>query len=486
MPQYFPRPDAIPTAYATGAKALGQRNTHRTQCYELELQSVLAHTSTGVMASLTDGNMRVASQGRRGSAQYVYPAAYTGPQIDVFVASDGLVTTQYDNDQAFRNAYMVKADNLGAVGNKTYWVSPSGDNSDGTTPAKAYTALTTAVAKADVLTIMIDGGTAAGNVYTWHDNPGKSINFIRYGTGPVLLYKTPPVTTFTVNATYANVYELDQTLSVERPLSGRVRDEHGVPLAYTEVASVAAVSNQPLSYYLDETLHILYVHHGIGAPVIGVDIFVTLRGYFNHVIRVADNNANTQLFIEGLYFLHGVSALSTTGGELRMLNCAGTAGQTVPNQVPFTISGVNTVFKRCIAAYSSGDGMSYTDGTGIELDCVIYANGDGGSSVQASSCHLTTKMLRIRGKYENASQNCILDVGSGETVNIGVKAKGGATSSCIGVGETRKMWCIDCVTAGNGNHYLGASTVAMQVDGNMRGIRVSATGGVGVVIADAA
>lgn len=408
--------------------------------------------------------------------KYAYPAAWTGPSPDVYRRADGVWMLKDAEDRAFRQTYGVKSTTAGAAGNKVYWVSPNGDNTTGLSPATALHSLPAALAKADVLTIMVEGG------YVYQGFPSatgiaKSVNIIGYGTERAVIFYYGRAPTFSVNATYSNVYQITDTSQMERPSSAIVKDRHGMPVSYTQVSSVQEVSETPFSYYRDNLT--MYVHAS-SAPVIGTDIYCTLESWYNSILVTANNNANVTVYLENLIWPCGVRALSTTGGNIHALNCGAVGMQDLNGT--WLMSGVATVLNRCIAAYGRVDGFNYTDGTQIEYDCLAYANGDSGGSTQGSTSHGTANTLRIGGVYESAGQNSILDVGTGQTLNLGCHAGSRGASHSFGTNNTRTMWCIDCRPSGitTGRHFDNAGTATLYVEGDLRGLTF---GGAGPVVA---
>lgn len=430
------------------------------------------------IADLIAGNLRVVSQIPKLSVQYSYPAAWNGPTPNVYLRGDGSCTTDYDSDADFRRAYMVQPTDTGVSGNKIYWVSPNGDNTTGASRATAFHTIAQALAAAGVLTVMVEGGY----VYDFNLTAVvKSYNLIGYGDKPVYLFRYGRSAVFTQNATYANVFQFDETADIEKPCSGVFVDKYGIPIPYTEVASIEAVSQNAMSYYTDTTNDILYVN-ATSAPVNGVDIYATLKSWGNYILSSANDNTGIQVYLENMVFTHSARIYSTAAGVgfVALLNCGFTGGH---YEAVLGVSSCDTVFKGVRVAYGKFDNFSYTGGSdNIEIDCVAYSSGKGGGSVQASTAHLTTRVLRIRGDYECATQNSILDVGTGQTINIGVRALGGNVSSCFGVTDGREMWCVSCQPAGKGYHYLSTSTPGLHLDGDICGIRITSTAGAGVVL----
>lgn len=498
----FAQASGVAAAHSAAAATVGQRKTRNTQAYGYEWEVMSAATlNANPLIDMASGTLRLMSEGPRASRALTFPGGWAGHTPSVFLRGDGKVSTEWDNKRAFRNAHMVKPGDAGTgdsgTASKTYVVTKSGNDSNGgLSESDSLLTIAAALAKVDVLTVLIKTDTERDTFVFDPTGIGKSVNIIGYGkanAGRAWFFKpgvAPNPIAFTVNGTYANVYECDSTFDWERPVNPRILDANGLPTAYNEVTSVAEVAaGEPgLTYYFNNTDDILYVN-ATTTPVVGTDILASHLNWGNHIIATADDNTNVTIYMENIVFTQRASLLSTGGtGNFYALNCAAISGYH-SSLSPWSTNGLaNAIFHSCIAAYSKYDGFNVTGGNHTEIDCKVYACGDGGGSSQASSVHTTTNALRIRGEYEVSYQNAILDVGSGVTVNVGVMCSGitpTVDGGCIATAGTRAMHNILCHPAGAGNHYQAADTAVMTIDGNIRGIRTAVTGSGTVVLADA-
>lgn len=417
---------------------------------------------------------------RVASGALTYPSSWLGPTPEVFTRHDGVFQAGIARRKTFFDTYSVKSTTTNAVGKGTYWVSQDGsDSNGGKSPTDALLTINAALAKSDVLTVMLKGGE-------YHENSAgitKSVNIIGWGTERAVYFRRPQSHTFSVNATYPTVWELGvNTIDKEAPCSARLFDENGIPVPYTKVASIQAVSETPMSYYLTSDQHTLYVHAS-AAPVIGTDIYAGYETWGNELFSTASDLTNVTLYMENVTIPRPARFLNnSTGTRLHCWNCAAVGTEV---QDPWTIDALfAVVMGNCFAVGGQDDGFNYNGGLGetnpyvMEINCQAYNNGvSGGGSDQASTAHDDLHVLRINGEYESAGQNCVLDVGTGQTINLGVRCSGPAASKPIGSGASRETWCFDCFPAGyTGSHYLNDSSATMHISNRFEHYLTSGTG----------
>ena len=255
--------------YSATSHIAGQRLLYRTQLFETVFEVVTDHVSnSNPFIDVIAGRLRVLSQVRGLCKAFTYPVGWTGRTVNVWLTEDGSITTEYDFDYAFRRAFMATNATTGVVGDKTYYVSQSGDDTtgDGHSLSTAFKTIGKAMGMTDVLTILVE---SSDTYYNWTAPGTKSINVIRCGDRNkfVRLFTPPPGGVFgswSATGGYTNVYQLTSTFAIERPCSATVLDEYGVPLGYKEVSSVADVSATPFSFYYNSAAKTIYVNAEIG------------------------------------------------------------------------------------------------------------------------------------------------------------------------------------------------------------------------------
>jgi hypothetical protein len=420
-------------------------------------------------ASASEINNNITENGTK----FVFPAEWEGYSPDIYKRVDGKYFMQNGSEANFRKSYMIKSTDVKAKGNKIYWVTKSGsDSSDGLSYNTGLASLVAALAKPDVLTIMLEGG----GIYGFSTTVKSSVNIIAFN-GKATIYGYHSSCQFIADTTYDNVFIGGTTIQMEKPSSARVFDSNGSPLGYTLVESIQEVSETPFSYIIIGKL--LYVNAS-SLPVLGVDIFATLKGWNNNFYAVADDLIDVSCYIENLIFPIGLKALSNNENtNLYNLNCNFNGSFSGDG---YLTENVNSISCNPIFAYGENDGASYTHGNIIEINAKAYSNGyDSTKSNQGSTCHLTTNMLRVGGEYESAGQNSILDVGTGKTINLAVECTGRKVAIGIGNATSREMWNYHCKPCGvdTGKHYQNDSSGTMHIIGNNNNLVI---GGAGTVI----
>lgn len=457
----------------------GQRVIHDDGIFEYEFVALSTFTpsTASILLDIEAGRYRVDSVNRKTGRIFTYPSSWNGPSPDVYFTSDGRWIHEHSNEKLFRETNMVQANDAQAKGTQTYWVDDiaGSDANGGKSDADALKTLTAAQAKTDVYTIMLKGN---GSFYGM-TKLVNSMNIIGYGDTPPKIWEPPLSNVFTVHATQPQVWTLDLgAFIVSPPYSAKINDEHGLPMRYTEVATLAEVSNKPLSFFQEDanTIHV----HAVVQPVLGVDIYSSISTFKIIPNDSANDNSGHTYYFENMLWVGPFIIFGGQGAKPKCRTMNVSALGDIAILPPFATSGTITpdiIAFKCIAAYGLGDGFGY-NGTGfaIEIDCIAYSNNLSGSgSNQASSAHDTVQMLRVGGDYEGAGQNIVLDVGSGQTINLGINGRGITTSNAYDAAATRAMSSFDCKSPG-GNHYSNSGTGAVFVSGALADIELGTTG----------
>lgn len=464
---------------------IGQQITHSDGVFEYRFEALSSFTpdATSIINDINAGNWRVNKSERILNGKFSYPVGWAGPTPDIYWTDDGRWLHVYDDEKAFRENYMVQADDALASGTETYFVNKAGnDGNGGLSEGDALLTITAAQLKADVYTIMVKGGDSA--FYEITAIAAQSINIIGYsedGADPPFIFKVPQANTFGAHVSAANVFELNVSFDLDAPMNNHIRDRNGLPTAYTEVDTLAEVSDKPNSYWM-ETSKICQIH-GSAAPAIGTDIWISYEGWGSIVTDNTIDLNGVTIYLENLIWPNAMRCLGGLAAgvgipDIRLLNVRGIGGEA---NDPMLFGEGNYILNRCIGAYSAGDGISVTgtnDGSFIEINCMTYECGHGGGSTQGSTMHESVNCLRIGGVYDSAGQNSILDVDTGKTINLGIKCGSGAVTDSIQTSGTREMWCFDCHPSGvdGGDHYDNGGTSDMWVSGKLAGIKIGGAG----------
>jgi hypothetical protein len=136
----------------------------------------------------------------------------------------------------------------------------------------------------------------------------------------------------------------------------------------------------------------------------------------------------------------------------------------------FLVYGANCVFNKCIAICSAKDGFNYsgvlrdtsirTNHTIMEINCLSAGNGIGTpyNTMNGSTAHNGSKVIRVNGKYYGTQGAPIADVGEGtKSINLGcnvfapLKITEGAAEWTQGISAQQagtEMWCDNCLAVG--------------------------------------
>ncbi len=442
----------------------------------LDVQTDVTIIKDELLRLINKGDISIASVSRKLAGKFNYPNTWQGFAPDIHFSKDGYFLFE-KTDSEFRKKYSVKADHIKANGNKTYYVTTDGDDitGNGLSEGTAFRSINKALSQEDVLQVLVRGSAKDSAGYVMSHAFEKSVNIISYGGRAVVFSDRGGVF---VEQAAENVWKMNDSSTHGKPSSIIFKDEYGLPVGYTKVNSVNDVSKTPLSYWNDGNS--LYVHSQ-HEPVVGKDLYATLKSFGNSIFSTAANSQNVKVYCEGLIWPNGLRSLANSGGELLVcLNCAAVSTDDQVSLNGWTISGHNSIFHKCIAAYTELDGFNYTDGNQIESQCKAYSVGMKGiGSNQASTSHGHANTLRINCEYEGANQNAVLDVGSGETINLSVKTTtSNEVSNCFQTNNQRDMWCIDCSPSGVvlGTHYDNAGTGKMYIDSDINGVKVGGEG----------
>lgn len=425
----------------------------------------------GNKTRLTNGYFRVYDVDAFG--RLTLPSAITSfwPHA-VYMNADGSGATDYD-------ARAIKP-----VG-KRYYVRHTGgaSSNDGLTFATAVNSLQAALAKPDVVEVVLQPGDypRIGNALGELVLP-RNISISVLGGGAANIFGCSFNLSWAAEPTYPGLY----SISVSNTANGRFawdskyKDRHGDFMQYAVLASAEAVAQTPGSAcFLDGKVYLMTVDGR--APDVDIRIFQ------ESTFRVIGPYT---FYTEGVNFL-GVQNVLTRATAENMtplwvaVDCAFGYSESfgVSGGGSFRSEGGNTLFLRCTAFKSKRDGFNYHQwnailqncGWHVEIDCVGRDNGaTGEGNNQGSSLHDGGKILRINGHYarnegpnlEDVNVNtvsynvgCLLEDSLKTSVPRHVQSAQGATIYCVGI-KMRGRADYDAVTAEGSKviHYKCAFT----------------------------
>lgn len=390
----------------------------------------------------------------------------------VYMNADGSGATDY-------NARAIKP--LG----KRYYVRHTGGASgnDGLTFATALNTLQAALAKPDVVEIVLQPGdyprigNAVGEIVLPRD---ISISVLGGGAANIFgcLFNLPWAAEPSSPGLYST--SVSNTANGRFAWDSKYKDRNGDFMQYQVLPSVEAVALTPGSAcFLNGKVYLMTVDGR--APDVDIRIFQ------ESTFRVT---GPFTLYTEGLNFL-GVQNVLTRATAENMtplwvaVDCTFGYGESfgVSGGGCLRTEGGNTIFLRCTAFKSKRDGFNYHQwdailqncGWHVEIDCVGRDNGaTGEGNNQGSSIHDGGRILRINGYYarnegpnlEDVNINtvsynvgCLLEDSLKTSVPRHVQSAQGATIYCVGI-KIRGRADYDAVTAEGSKiiHYKCAFT----------------------------
>jgi hypothetical protein len=388
-------------------------------------------------------------------SKFVYPEEFSIPdefKIDLFKYGGGY-NTNFD----------IRSKKNKSGSGVTYYVAPDGDDSnDGLTVITPLLGIDTAIAKADVETVILLEGDYFLNVnYTTQLIINKSINLI--GRGKVRIINGISVE-WAVNVTYPNVYQVAPAPSgAKKVISLDKLDDYGDELGLTKKTALSTeVALIPFTYAIGSNLYI----HLLETPTAENILVLSDKG-----VLVTDSVGATQinLYMENITIIGGASCITLTtqttqedDNYLYAYNC-----KFLHSTTSNILSGLggNYYMVGCIAAHGSTDGFNYHCNTTakkpnvIEINCIARYNGEttGGESNNGSTIHDGGNIIRLNGDYFESQVGNVTDAYA-MSVNLNCKAHDSIITDATragnfvlikGAATTAKMWVIDCLSYGS-------------------------------------
>ena len=304
---------------------------------------------------------------------------------------------------------------------------PSGEQ-DGT-EAKPYNKLSNGYnAASNGDTILVASGFY-DRAQTGNFNFSKSVNICaKDGEPNKVFFMVCDSLTWEQDSTYSNVYVTTRS-NTTRVIDIRKRADDCFP-QLNRVDSLELCASTLNSYYINgET-----VYANIGETVTNDKVRCAIG--VQSLLRIINNNADTNVYFENITFIGGSSPLVSVNGsgaykcQITAKNCNFyyTTGRDY-DAIP--IVGADAIFVNCKACYGNKDGFNYhLTGSryphAIEINCVGANNGlerTSASTSNGSTSHAQCKVLRFGGVYFNNNGSNVCDVGTNNvTINIMCKS----------------------------------------------------------------
>lgn len=307
---------------------------------------------------------------------------------------------------------------------KTYYVDSVNGNDafDGLSENTPIKTLTEASSRGDAQRLFLK----RGSVWQKNQRPTQfngSMLFQTYGTG-----NKPRITSLVSNQVgiltkTSNYWSGSVGDNVANVIDTSVSGTNGLGLILTNAGSIAGVDSTPNSFYLSGST--IYIRlNDDRTPDSSVEYYDALA------LRTDDENC-TQYF-ENIEINGAFQARAGVAGGLKclMLNCD---FKKVSN--PQFWGCEPSIIWDCTSNIFGDDCINIDDSNGvqgnhIEIDCSLTSNALGSTSSQSSTAHNTSLACRIGGQYFNVAGQCIADVNSSQSWNMGMSL----SDSALGVG----------------------------------------------------
>ncbi len=366
--------------------------------------------------------------------------------------------TSVDDLEDWRAAFM----NI-AASKLTYYVSESGsDANSGLTPALPLRSISTALAKTNMLNVVVLGGVY-GNNQTPDGTHIGNYNLICSPNAHIGNFF--PFTGWAVDGTYSNLYTItNATVSQITAVYDRtiIRNDGSFGQYYL-AASASDCSQRYGSYYITGTT--LYVNTSVAPSNDYNTVLFCLGGR----MALSAGSSSYKVYVEGGVWYGTL--------QLRSLGSAGVCPQSYLRDLLIVkSSGVfNAIWNE---GYSQGsynviinqmgtkDGFNYhiylssDPSYNFEINCKVINMKGASSSDQASTQHDLCRCVTINPEYTTSGDQVIHDIGGAKRIVLGGRLQGLQGNCVIRTSDTNTvMWVENCELAGNADFdvYLGTS-----------------------------
>lgn len=351
-------------------------------------------------------------------------------------------------------------------GGATYYVSPSGDDSNtGLEMGIPLKGIDTAIAKTDVETIvLLPGDYYLKQNFTKQIVVNKSINII--GKGKVRIIIGERYTTWEDHPTELNTKVLNPIPpNFGKVISLKHFNENGDELELNrKLSTTTDVHNIPFSYSRVESGGV-FVHPLKGDDM--KDIAVLSNAAIPFLVTDSVNAKQIKLYIENIHILGGSEPFKSETVVTQSLdnfvyanNCKfmhSTGGN------GFSVVGGNAMLVDCVASYNHRDGFNYHYNTSakipnfVEINCIARNNGkSGASNNNGSTNHDGGQGIRVNGEYYGSEGGNVADISANtRAVNLNCKAHNSRATvdptynANFTAHSGAKLWVYDCLSYGS-------------------------------------
>ena len=332
-------------------------------------------------------------------------------------------------------------------------------------PVKSTTKAVELIGSRQYAEVVIIGDVVlSGNVIDNFAFSNQHISFTNYNGNRVIFSKCIPSNMYPTWSTYTeNVYKANTTLIMSGFADIDRVDENGVIIPFENVQSLQDCISKPFTCYQDPSTNDVYVH-GDSVPN-NITSFINYSN--NRTFQNTLTNGGSIEFHNIEFITQGddtpiVDFEGDNTGWAIMKNCKLSGGSykrtTNYDRGCVRVYHCNTLFEDVISAYNNADGFQYFRcDCCIELNCKAYYCGIIGTSeeasrysMNASTTHAQTNIIRCNFEGHHCSSPIIGDVGEPKSVLIDVHVR-----DCIYSGENSRYGFVfyGDSTEGAGNGY---------------------------------
>lgn len=362
---------------------------------------------------------------------------YTPPFIIPFIKPDG---------KAAIHGFDVSS--LAPTGKKYYVDANIGNNSnDGLTPNTALKRIADAIAKSDVVEVILAPGVYARTNAMNSGVINKTVSIKAEGGRAVITAHDE--LTWAVSAGYTYTYEATRS-SVGNVFDTKLVDKYGDYMPLVQRASIADVNANPGSWYSDGTK--VYVRTRDSRVVDN-----TVRAYLT--VNNIRNTGNFTLYLENVDIEGGPAAVrveNSAAGQNAKVYAKNCSFKYAISADSFRTLGADSILQDCVAAQGFLDGFNYHAQNGfaptaVEINCIGRNNGlrDGGGTNNGSTMHDAGTVVRVNGEYFGNSGPNVADVISSKSWNVCVISRNAASTASVNFWNEYLMWLDSCQSYGS-------------------------------------
>lgn len=352
---------------------------------------------------------------------------------------------------------------------KTYWVSPSGnDSNSGEDADHPLQLIKTALNKSDVAVVMLKTGFYNYGRLPQHLNGySKSVAVVAAeGANPVLGTQEG-TSSFSKTDGYTYTYQVSVASNA---VYDTVND-----ICYRRMKTIADVDATPASYCSLEG--VTYVHLKNNDEATGAKI-KPCKNYDN--FRITASGAIT-IYLEGITICGGsygafrVTSDGTNAPTVYAKNCRFFGS--LSNAACY-LQGCNSILQNCEAAYAVDDGFGYhanpVEPRAVEINCEGHHNGYDGETDNGSTMHDGGCIIRVNGEYHHNRGPNVADVhNTTASWNLGCHAwradiatQDTQNADFVCADNGANMWLDNCSAYGSYYSLLANSTGKVHERGN--------------------